>query len=251
MQVLTSTIRTPNVHLAERWISAGIGTALAVHALRHGTKGIPEFLAGALMIHRGITGKCEVYRALGMRSSRWDAALPYELGIRADSSITIAQPRASVYTFLRDFENLPRFVTHLISVEPRGEKRTRWVAQGPLGKKFGWDAELINEVPNELIAWKSLPGADIDSAGSVLFSDIPDGSGTHVRVELQYNPPAGIAGAYFAKWFGREPEQEVDANLRRLKQFLETGEIPSGQDRKRMSRSERWQPDHVIEEAFT
>jgi uncharacterized membrane protein len=207
------------------------------------------------MLHRGITGKCKVYRALGMRTAPSDATLPYELGIRARSAITIAKPRPTVYSFWRDFENLPRFMTHLLSVERSGEKKTHWVVQGPIGRKVEWDAELINEVPNELIAWKSLPGAGIASAGSVRFSDAPGGRGTQVRVELQYNPPAGVAGAYLAKWLGREPEQEIDAALRRLKQFLETGEIASieGQSKgnKHISQSERWQPDHVIEEAFT
>jgi uncharacterized membrane protein len=124
-----------------------------------------------------------------------------------------------------------------------------------MGRKVEWDAEIINEYPNELIAWKSLAGADVDSAGSVHFSDAPGGRGTEVRVELQYNPPAGVAGAYIAKLFGHEPEQAIIEDLHRMKQFLETGEIASteGQSkgRRHMKMSERFQPDHEIEEAFT
>jgi uncharacterized membrane protein len=189
-----------------------------------------------------------------MRTTPWEATVPYELGVLARASITISQPRQKVYAFWRDFENLPRFMQHLVSVESRGGKHTHWVAAGPMGRKVEWDAEIINEFPGELIAWKSLPGADVDSAGSVVFSDAPGGRGTQVRVELQYNPPAGIAGAYIAKLFKCEPEQAIMEDLHRMKQFLETGEIASteGQSKgKRHTQSERLQPDHVIEEAFT
>jgi uncharacterized membrane protein len=255
MQVLTSEIRTPNVHPVERWISVAGGALLAANGMRRGRKGIFEMVTGALMVRRGLTGKCEVYRALGMRTTPWEATLPYELGIRARSSITIAQPRETVYLFWRQLENLPKFMQHLLNVEPRGEKRSHWVVEGPMGKKFSWDAEIINEIPNELIAWKSLPGADVDSAGSVRFSDAPGERGTQVQVELQYNPPAGVAGAYLAKIFGREPEQQIDADLRRLKQVLETGEIASTTGQPKGDRhailSEKSMPEHVIEEAFT
>src|SRR2546423_15606848 len=109
-----------------------------------------------------------------MRTARKNgASLPYELGIRARAAITVNHPRESVFQFWRQLENLPRFMRHLISVEPRDERRSHWVAQGPAGRKVEWDAEIINEIPNELIAWKSLPGSDVDSAGSVRFKDAP------------------------------------------------------------------------------
>ncbi len=255
MQVLKSEIRTPNVHPIERWISIAGGALLAANGMRRGRKGIFEMALGGFMMRRGVTGKCELYRALGMRTAPSNAALSYELGIRARSAITIAQPRDRVYAFWRQLENLPRFMRHLVSVEPRAEKRSHWVVEGPMKRKFSWDAELINDIPNELIAWKSLPGADLDSAGSVRFSDAPGGRGTQVHVELQYNPPAGVAGAYVAKLFGVEPEQEMDADLRRLKQMLEAGEIASttGQPKgdRHTSIPEKVMPEHVIEEAFT
>ena len=96
---------------------------------------------------------------------------------------------------------------------------------GPCNRPVEWYAEIINEVPSELIGWKSLPGSDVDCAGSVRFTDAPGGRGTEVRVELQYNPPAGMVGAYLARLFGREPEQEIEADLGRLKQYLEGGEV--------------------------
>jgi uncharacterized membrane protein len=225
MQILASAIRTPNVHTAERWASIAAGSLLAGHALSRGRRGVLELLAGAAMIERGITGKCRVYRTLGIRTTPYDAALPYELGVRARASITIAAPRQQVFEFWRNLQNLPRFMRHLVSVELQENNRSRWIAEGPRGRRFQWDTEIVNETPNELIAWKSLPGSDIDSAGSVRFSDAPAGRGTELRIEMQYNPPAGTVGAYIAKLLGREPEKELSSDLRRLKQFLECGEI--------------------------
>lgn len=217
--------RFQNLHTAERWASVIGGGVLAATGVRKGRSGALRVLAGAALIRRGLTGRCQVYRALGVRMAPSDAAIPYELGIRARASVTIRQPREKVYQFWRQLENLPIFMRHLVSVEPKGGTNSHWTAQGPGNRAVEWDAEIINEVPNEVIGWKSLPGSDVDCAGSVRFTDAPGGRGTEVRVELQYNPPAGMVGAYIARLFGREPEQEIEADLNRLKQYLEGGEI--------------------------
>lgn len=224
MQILHNHEHFANVHPAERWISVFAGAALLAGGLRRGTAGLLPAAAGTLMIRRGFTGRCELYRLLGVRTNPSNAALPYELGIRAGASVTINHARDKVFQFWRQFENLPRFMRHLISVESDG-KHSHWVAEGPAGRKVQWDAEILREIENELISWRSLPGGDVASAGSVRFSDAPGGRGTEIHVELQYNPPGGIAGAYLARLFGREPEQEIKADLARLKQFLETGEV--------------------------
>ena len=177
------------------------------------------------MLGRGLSGRCALYRNLGIRTNPSNATLPYELGIRAGASVTINQPRDKVFQFWRAFENLPRFMQHLLLVEQEDEKRSHWVAEGPAGRKVEWDAEILREIENELISWRSLPGGDVTSAGSVRFSDAPGNRGTEIHVELQYNPPGGTVGAYVARLFGREPEQEIKADLGRLKQFLETGEV--------------------------
>jgi uncharacterized membrane protein len=200
---------------------------MVVSGMRRGWRGVPRALLGAMMVQRGATGRCNVYRALGVRSATTSdrTPLPYELGVRARASVTIAAPREKVFSFWRDLENLPKFMRHLESVEKIDERRTRWVAHGPGDMKVQWEAELINEIPDHLIAWKSLPGSTVASAGSVRFQDAPGGRGTEVRVELQYNPPAGIVGAQVARLFGREPEQEIESDLGRLKQYLESGEL--------------------------
>jgi uncharacterized membrane protein len=234
MQVIQQTFPYQNLHSLERWASILGGVALAASGRDKSLFGCTaRLVAGAGLVHRGLTGRCEVYRVLGVRTAPSDAALPYELGIRARAAVTIAQPREKVFEFLRQLENLPRVMRHLISVDTLENGRSHWVAQGPAGYEVKWDAEVINEIPGELVAWKSLPGSDVDQAGSVRFRDAPGGRGTEVRVELQYNPPAGIVGAYVARLFGREPEQEIAADLQRLKQFLETGEVATTQSQSR------------------
>jgi uncharacterized membrane protein len=120
--------------------------------------------------------------------------------------------------------NLPRFMSHLERVEPLDERRSRWTARAPAGMRVQWEAETVEERPNELLAWRSLPGADIDNTGRVTFRANPGGRGTRLKVQLRYVPPGGRLGAAVARLFGEEPEQQIHDDLRLLKQVLETGE---------------------------
>jgi uncharacterized membrane protein len=130
-----------------------------------------------------------------------------------------------VYGFWRRLENLPRFMRHLESVQETGTGRSHWVAKAPAGSSVEWDAEITEDRPNELIAWRSLEGADVDNSGSVRFEPATGGRGTVVHVEMEYNPPGGVLGALVAKLFGEEPGQQAQESLRTLKQVMETGEI--------------------------
>jgi uncharacterized membrane protein len=141
------------------------------------------------------------------------------------NTITINRTPEEVYRFWRDFQNLPRFMSHLESVQMIDEKRSHWVAKAPAGMKVEWDAEIAKDVPNRLIAWRSLEGADVDNSGMVRFDRAPGGRGTEVRVEVVYSPPGGALGAGIAKLFGEAPEQQIKGDLRRLKQVLEVGEV--------------------------
>ena len=138
-------------------------------------------------------------------------------------SIVVNKSPEELYSFWRNFENLPQFMPHLESVRQTGANRSHWVAKGPAGSNVEWDAEIINETPNELIAWRSLEGADVDNAGSVRFERAPGGRGTVVKVEFQYRPPAGKIGSIVAKLFGQSPEKQVKVDLLRFKQLMETG----------------------------
>ncbi|TMC89174.1 MAG: SRPBCC family protein, partial [Chloroflexi bacterium] len=131
------------------------------------------------------------------------------------------------YRFWRNFENLPRFMEHLKSVTVIDNKHSHWVARAPAGTSVEWDAEIINERENELIAWRSVGDATIGNAGSVHFTPAPGGRGTEVKVVLEYDPPAGRAGVIMARLFGEEPDQQVREDLRHFKEIMEAGEIPT------------------------
>lgn len=153
------------------------------------------------------------------------SSLPRDRTMRVQKSITVNRPPEELYRFWRNFENLPRFMRHLESVQVMGETRSHWRAKAPIGTRVEWDAEIINDRPHELIAWRSREGADVDNAGSVHFKRAPGGRGTEVRVEMQYIPPGGVIGATLAKLFGEAPEQQVSEDLRRFKQVMEVGEV--------------------------
>jgi uncharacterized membrane protein len=144
-------------------------------------------------------------------------------------AITINQPPETVYQFWRDFQNLPRFMQHLQSVEVKDDGRSHWKTRAPAGATVEWDAEIVDDQPNQLIAWRSVEGADVDNAGTVQFTSAPGGRGTEVRVQLRYQPPGGAIGATIVntigKLFGESPDQQVYDDLRALKQVLETGEV--------------------------
>jgi uncharacterized membrane protein len=145
--------------------------------------------------------------------------------IHTRRAITIARPVNEVYSFWRNFENLPRFMRHLESVTVLGDRRSHWKARSPVGKSVEWDAEITEDRANELIGWRSLAGADVFNAGTVSFDAAPGGRGTEVRVDLQYDPPFGKLGSKVAMLVREEPGQQVQDDLRHLKQVMETGEI--------------------------
>jgi uncharacterized membrane protein len=140
-------------------------------------------------------------------------------------AITIRRQPADVYQFWRDFRHFPTFMSHLESVAVLDQRRSHWTAKGPAGRLVEWDAEITEDRPNELVAWRSLPGADVPNAGRVRFSPAPGDRGTEVRAEIDYTPPAGALGSAFARLFGQEPRQQVQADLRKVKEVLETGEV--------------------------
>ena len=219
--------RTTNVGKVERIASTIGGGALIGYALLNRSKFNTALgVLGAALAYRGATGQCEVYRALGVNTAA-EGSEKVARDVHVEKSITIDRSPAELYQFWRNFENLPQFMEGLESVTELGQNRSHWIATGPAGKRVEWDAEIYNEKPNELIAWRSIGDADITNAGSVHFEEAPGGRGTQVKVTLNYNPPGGKAASLFAKLFGSEPGQLVERNLKRLKQFVETGEIPT------------------------
>jgi uncharacterized membrane protein len=219
-----------NLSEFERWASMAAGTALAIYGFsRLRSRGWLYAAFGGLLLRRGVTAHCDVYEALGMNTAGTAgdtrAALRGPRGVNVLESVTINQPIEILYRFWRNLENLPRFMRHLESVERVTDTISHWRAKGPVGSTVEWDAEIHNEVPNKLIGWRSLEGADVVSAGSVNFDATADGRGTRVTVHLQYSPPGGKVGAAVARLFGRDAATEIREDLRRFKQLVEAGEV--------------------------
>jgi uncharacterized membrane protein len=231
MFVTGNPVKIVNIHPIERFASVIGGSLLAGAGIRRGSRrGGMMMLAASEMLRRGLTGRSFLYQVLGMRTKSTGqgaktTSVPYELGERARAAIRIERPRPEVFAFWRELTNLPRFMKHVKSVKMIDSKRSHWTAQAPAGRCLEWDAEVIREIPNELISWRSIDGSAVDSAGSVKFKDTPSG-GTAVSVEFQYNPPAGAAGTFVAKLFGRDPQAEMQTDLMRLKYHLEHAEVP-------------------------
>jgi uncharacterized membrane protein len=220
-----------NVGRTERWISGIAGVGLAALGLRRRRLRGLLFPVAGWLLDRAVTGRCAVNRILRRNSARPRdtvsrvASIARGEGIRVETSIEIDRPCHELYTFWRNFENLPRFMGHLESVQVIDQRRSHWVARGPAGSRVEWDAEVHHEIPNQLIAWRTLPGAEVDHAGSVHFEPRRAGRSTEVRVLLRYDPTAGLAGAAVAALFGEEPSQQIEDDLRRFKRVMEAGDV--------------------------
>jgi uncharacterized membrane protein len=146
-------------------------------------------------------------------------------GGRAYGSVTVNRTPEEAYNFWHDFENLPRFMYHLESVRRTDPRRSRWTAKAPAGRSVQWEAEIIEDRPNQLIRWRSVDGAKVPNSGSVRFVPAGGSRGTEVRVELEYAVPGRAMGRLAARAFGEHPQQQICDDLRRFKQVIETGEI--------------------------
>lgn len=220
-----------NVGQTERWLSLIGGGLLALQGLRQESlAGLGLATLGGALIYRGLSGHCHLYQALGIDTARHRhgpaSSVAAGEGFKITQAVTIDRPPEEVYRYFRDLENLPRFMTHLISVTEEGE-RTHWKAKAPAGLSVSWDAEVISQEPGRLLAWRSLEGSQVATAGSVHFDPAPGGRGTEVRVTLKYDPPGGTLGGWVAWLFGKEPSRQIGEDLRRLKSLLEGGEIPT------------------------
>lgn len=213
-----------NVGAAERWISLLGGVALiAAGLLRRSWGGALLTLGGGALLLRGASGMCPLYRALGVSTAQKIGVQKGVKGIKVERSVTIDKSPEELYRFWRDFENLPRFMHHVQAVRVIDGRRSHWIAKAPAGMSVEWDAEIIKEEDGRMIAWRSLENADVKNAGSVYFERESGETGTRVRVILNYEPPAGRLGAAVAKLFGEEPAQQIEEDLRRFKQMMETG----------------------------
>jgi uncharacterized membrane protein len=220
-----------NVGTPERIVSALGGAALTVMALRDlkSPAGISMLLSGGFLLVRGLSGYCAINHAIGRNTAR-KAGSPVEV----KTSVTLNKPRSEVYSFWRKLENLPRLMRHLEKVEELDQTRSKWTAKGPAGVgAVSWEAEIVEDHQNQLIAWRSLPGSTVDNAGEVRFNETP--GGTEIMVQMTYRLPAGAVGSAAAKLFSPMAEKYMRDDIRNLKKVMEQGDT-SGSLKKKSKR---------------
>jgi len=213
--------RAPNgMGNVERWAALIGGGALALAGLRERSlRGVLLALAGGGLAYHGASSdkslQERVVEATGLENS-----------LRVEKSVTIINKTPEeLYSFWRNFANLPSFMKHLQRVDVLSDTRSHWVTCAPMNATVEWDAEIVADRPPELIAWASTDPADVDNSGFVRFQPAPMGQGTEVKIVLEYAIPGGKVAAAIAKLFGEEPEQQLGDELRRFKMLMEVGEI--------------------------
>jgi len=221
-----------NVGEKERNVSMAAGAIVALQGLSRRTlPGLVEAAVGGFLIYRGATGQCAVYQSLGLDTYHVDGRAPAdeitEKGVHVEQSMLVGKPAAELYAFWHNLENLPRIMSHLVSVRRLDDRRTRWVATGLklLGGQVEWDAEVTADEPNTRMAWRSLPGSEVDTLGEVRFEKAPGDRGTFVHAAMSYVPPAGKLGHVIARLFDSSPLQKMRDDLRNFKRLMETGEL--------------------------
>jgi uncharacterized membrane protein len=221
--------RRVNVGLQERNASMVGGAALALSGLKSIAKrrylpGLAQLVAGGMFFYRGKTGHCDLFEAAGI-----DTTSAAEKGVRVEKFLTINRPPQQVYDFWHNLENLPRIMHHLESVQMTGENSSHWKARGPGGITLEWDAEMVEDYPGQLILWRSVGDAELPNEGTVEFREAPGGRGTEVKVSIRYYPPGGRAGTAAAKLANAISAGQIEEDLKRLKQILETGETATAE----------------------
>jgi uncharacterized membrane protein len=192
-------------------------------------KGLAALLGGAALVayavYKGASRNREAAHTAASPAPRHET-LPSHI----EASVAVGRPAQELYSYWRRFENLPRFMRHLESVNETGDRRSHWVAKTPVGSRVEWDAEVVDEREGQLISWRSLPGSQVHHTGSVLFEPLSNDRGTMVRATFDLAPPGGAAGrlaGIAARALGPITKQQVQEDLRRFKNLMEAGEIPT------------------------
>ncbi len=211
-----------------RLLVSAAGGALALYGMRRrGVIGTAAEAAGLGLLVRGLTN-LEMKDLIGLSGNR---------GIHIQKTININAPVERVFELWTQHENFPRFMSHVREVTDLGDGRYRWKVAGPAGISVEWEGMITKQIPNQMLAWESIPGSLIEQSGVVRFQPNEDGS-TRLDVKLSYHPPAGMAGHLVARLFGADPKSELDADLLRMKAFIETGHQPHDAAEKKAAKRE-------------
>jgi uncharacterized membrane protein len=203
----------------EKWASIVGGSAMVLFGLQQRSlRGVLTAIAGGGLAYHGATAEKSL-------TDKVSDAVGINQALKVEKTVTIRKSAEELYSYWHNFENLPTFMKHVKSIKVMNETRSHWIANAPLGQSVEWDADIIKDEPNQLIAWASAENAEVANSGFVRFSPAPGDRGTEVKVVMEYEIPGGKVTAALAKLFGEEPEQQVGDELRRFKQLMEAGEI--------------------------
>jgi uncharacterized membrane protein len=226
-----------------RVASIAAGSLLTFAGLsRGGVLGLASAAVGGNLVYGGVKGSSPLMKLIGADGSSAasdSAVIPHGQGVKREQAVIIDRPREELYRFWHDFRNLPRFMESIESVEVLDSVSSRWRMAMPGAGSIEWTAETYNDVDNELIAWRSLPDAQVANAGTVVFKDATGRRGTQVNLVINYRPPLGMLPAAIAKLLPDDPAGQMAYNtLRRFKQYMETGEVATSRYRHDMMSNE-------------
>jgi len=223
-----------NVGNSERVVSLAAGSIVALLGLsRRSLPGVALATVGAGLIYRGATGHCPAYDRLGINTAEEeqdDEAQLARRGIHVENAFLINRSAEELYRYWRNFENLPRIMTHVESVSVTDDRRSHWVARLPRiagGKRLEWDAEVTRDDANSLIAWRSVEGSEVETAGQVRFAPAIGDRGTEVHAFISYVPPGGMLAQWLAPLFSKASKRMIREDMRNFKRLMEAGEIPT------------------------
>jgi uncharacterized membrane protein len=205
----SSTHSSPYLSFGPKSLLLGAGALIAYGLSRRSRSGTILATAGGVLAFKAATSK---------------SLSTYSL---AKATFLINSSPQKAYDLWRNFENLPRFMSHLKSVEVVDAQHSKWIARGPMDREVCWTAEIIEDRQNERISWRALPDSEIESSGFVEFRADPQKRGTFVTAEVQYSLPGGPVAVGLATLVGKHPEFVVREDLRRFKALVEAGETPT------------------------
>jgi uncharacterized membrane protein len=222
--------RANNVGAAERVVCIAAGTWLLAQLFRNRSLlTATGALLGADLVCRGVRGQSSLHSVFGLDTAarRKSGSQIGDTSPQVRRSITIEPSAQDLYAFWRDQRNLRQTMAHFAEVTPKGETSTHWLVRGPLRKVVEWNSQLTSDEPGHRIAWESLPGTELPNRGEVIFRDAGGGIGSEVTLQMQFEPPLGVAGAKLVKALHLLPRSIAGDALRRFKSLVETGEIPT------------------------
>ncbi|HSF10223.1 MAG TPA: SRPBCC family protein [Nitrospirales bacterium] len=225
-------MKSTNIGALEQILSLGIGCGLIVHGLgQQPRRGILPLLFGSGLVIHGLTSHSRLYEAIGIDELHGSHIRhPLNRTVHLRESITINRSQEDLYSFWRDFKNLPRFMQNIVAVQELDERHSRWQARGPFNKNFHWEAEILEERQNELIKWRTIEiHSNLEHEGVLSLRRAAGNRGTILSLDCRWTPPGGVFGATMAKLLPDDPARQVSEDLRRFRQLMEAGEISRNQ----------------------